>query len=170
MKRLGKGRDWQWNEDAGLCYPPSPSSFAQNEAARIPPLSSLFTYSELIRTAAPRRSSENPTAVFAVPTLRAHSHHTQTKTVIIPPVSSSCPHLAASLVTLAAQSSVVPTAVLLHPLPTMALFEANTLAGGGVIPSAPHHCAHTLFTYTIRQPLSYSSCRTLPLPLLSKCQ
>ena len=147
VKRLGKGRDWQWNEDAGLGYPPPPSSFAQNEAARIRPLSSSFTYSELIRTAAPRRSSENPTAVFAVPTLRAHSHRTQTKMVIIPPLSSSCPHLAASLVTLAAQSSVVPTTVLLHPLPTTAPFEANTPAGGGVIPSVPHYCAHTLYLY-----------------------
>ena len=144
MKRLGKGRDWQWNEDAGLCYPPPTSSFAQNEAARISPLSSLFTHSELIRTAAPRRSSEDPTAVFAVPTLRAHSHRTQTKTAIIPPPSSSCPHLAASLVTLAVQSSVIPTAFLLHPLPTTAPFEANTPAGGGVILSAPHRCPYAL--------------------------
>ena len=29
----------------------------------------------------------------------------------------------------------------------MAPFEANTPAGGGVIPSTPHHCAHTLYLY-----------------------
>ena len=100
VKRLGKRRDWRRNEDAGLFYPPPPSSFVQNEAARIPPLSLSFTHSELIHTTAPRRSSVNPTAVFAIPTLRAHSHcSTQMKTVIIPPLSSSCPHIAASLVT-----------------------------------------------------------------------
>ena len=148
VKRLGKRRDWRQNEDAGLFYPPPPSSFTQNEGARIPLLPSSFIHSELIRTAAPKRSSVNPTAVFAIPTLRAHSHRsTQTKTVIIPPPSSSCPHIAASLVTLAAQSSVIPTAVLLHPLPITAPFEANTPAGGGVIPSTPHHCAHTLYLY-----------------------
>ena len=53
------GKDWRRNEDARVFYPPSPSSFAPQH---------------------PKRSSENPTAVFVVPTPRAHSHHnTQTK-------------------------------------------------------------------------------------------
>ena len=91
----------------------SPPSI-QNEAARIPPLSLSFRHPELIRTAAARRSSENSTVVFPVPTLRAHSRSSaQTKTVIIPPPSSLCPHIPASPVTLAAQSSVIPTALLL---------------------------------------------------------
>ena len=145
----------------------SPRSI-QNEAARIPPLSLSSLHSELIRTAAPRRSGENSTAVFPVPTLRAHSHSsTQTKTVIIPPPSSLCLHISASPVTLAAQSSVIPTAVLLHLLPTTAPLEANTPAGGGVIPNALI-TVPIQFTYTILQPPSCNSCRTLPLPVLSK--
>ena len=102
VKRLGKRRDWRWNEDAGL-----------NEAARIPPLSPSFLHSELIRTAAPRRSSENSTAVFAVPTLRAHSHSsTQTKTVIIPPPSSLCPHIHNGTV----GGGVIPNALITVPI------------------------------------------------------
>ena len=114
----------------------SPCSI-QNEAARIPLLSSSFLPPKLICTAAARQSSENSTTVFPVATLRAHLRSsTQTKTVIIPLPSLLCPHISASPVTLAVQSSVIPTTVLLHLLPTTAPLEANALAGGGVIPNA----------------------------------
>ena len=102
VKRLGKRRDWRRNEDAGL-----------NEAARIPPLSSSFLQSDLIRTAAPRQSSKNSTTVFAVPTLRAHSHSsTQTKTVIIPPPSSLFPHIHNASV----GCGVIPNALITVPI------------------------------------------------------
>ena len=162
VKKLGKGRGWQQNEDAGLCYPPP------RMKQRIPLLSSSFTHSELIHTTAPRQSSENPTAVFAVPTLWAHLHRTQMKTVIIPLPSLLCPHLAASLVTLAAQSSVIPTTVLLHPLPTTARLRPTPQQEVASYP-VPLITMPICFTYTILQPPSCNSCRTLPLPLLSKC-
>ena len=138
----------------------SPRSI-QNEAARIPPLSSSFLHPKLIRTTAARRSSGNSTAVFPVATLRAHSRSsTQTKTVIIPPPSSLCPHIPPSPVTLAAQSSVIPTAVLLH-----LLYNGSV---GGQHPGrrwrhtqCPHHCAHTIYLY-------YPAATLLPLPVLSK--
>ena len=120
----------------------------------------------------PEQRSENPTAAFVVYTLRAHSHrstqtkqceshrclrHSHTPSSFAPQHSDEdgdnptavfvVPTYCCKPVTLAAQSSVIPTAVLLHPLPTTAPFEANTPAGGGVIPSAPHHCAHTLYLY-----------------------
>ena len=105
VKRLGKRRDWRRNEDAGL-----------NEAARIPPLSLSFLHSELICTTAPRRSSENSTAVFTVATLRAHSHSsTQTKTVIIPPPSSLCPHIHNGSV----GGGVIPNAFIAMPIQFM---------------------------------------------------
>ena len=131
-----------------MFYPPPPSSFAPQR---------------------PKRSSENPTAVFVVPTPQAHSYHnTQTKqrefhrclrrshtpslfasqhsdedgdnptAVFIVPIYSRKP------VTLAVQSSVIPTAVLLHPHSLQRLRLRPT--PHGVIPSALV-TAHTLSQY-----------------------
>ena len=121
------GRDWWRNEDAGVFYPPPTSSFAPQH---------------------PKRSSKNPTAVFVVPTPRPHSHHnTQTKqrefhrclrrshtpSLFAPQHTDEdgdnptavfiVPTYSRKRVTLAVQSSVIPTAA---PLPTTAAFEANT--------------------------------------------
>ena len=148
----------------------SPELIHPQRSSENPPLSSLFTHSKLIHTTAPRWSSENPTAVFAVPTFWAHLHRSsQMKMVIIPLPSLSCPHIAASPVTLAVQSSVIPTTVLLHPLPTTAPFVANTPAGGAVMPCTLI-TVPIRFTYTILQPPSCNSCRMLPLPFLSESQ
>jgi len=142
----------------------------------------------------PDWSSENPTTVFAMPTLWAHLHRsTQNEAVRIPLLSSLCPHsklictaaprwrqqeshcclhhayIPASPVTLAVWSSVIPTAASAIPTP-------YNISVWGQHPgrrqcNTQHclHCAHALFhcTYTIPQPPSCNSCM-LPVPLLSK--
>ena len=163
------GRDWRRNKDAGVFYPPPPSSFAPQR---------------------PKRSSENPTAVFVVPTPQAHSYHnTQTKqrefhhclrrshtpslfasqhsdedgdnptAVFIVPIYSCKP------VTLAVQSSGFPPLFCCTHTPyNGSVWGQHPTASYPVPSSLPIR-----FPNTILQPPSCNSCRTLPLPLLSKC-
>ena len=98
----------------------TPSSFVSqhpDEAARIPPLSSPFPHPTLFALQHSDEDGDNPTAVFIMPTYSRKP------------------------VTLAVQSSVIPTAVLLHPLPTTAPFEANTPRRHT---QRPHHCPYAL--------------------------
>lgn len=109
------------------------------------PLASSFTSQH------PEQGSKNPTAAFAPPTVRAHSHRsTQAKAAKFSPPSSPCLHIPASPVTLAAQSSVIPTAASanIHSLqrlrlrPTPPQEVAQYLA-----PSSLYPCPLSLYLY-----------------------